>query len=150
MGMTYNEMFHSRFLAAADLKANVTLTIDSVKQDTVEHEDKTKEDKWTIIFREKRKDGSPCILVLNRTNAMLIFAMWPNTDQWIGKRITLAQEEDHSPINETGLCIRVFGSPDITQPISVTIKLPRKRPAKRTLQPTAKATGTLPLAGPGD
>jgi hypothetical protein len=134
MGFTLRQMFHSRFLAAEDFEGkDVTLTIAELKRVSLEREGAPAEVAWTIVFKEKRRTGEPSILVLNRTNATLIFAMWPDTDQWPGKRITLTPERDNSPVNETGWCIRIKGSPDIAASVNVTIKLPRRKPVARKL-----------------
>ncbi len=137
MGFTLRQMFHSRFLSAEDFEGkDVTLTIAELKRDSLEREGAPAEAAWTIVFKERRRTGEPSILVLNRTNATLIFAMWPDTDQWPGKRITLTPERDNSPVNETGWCIRVKGSPDISAAVNVTIKLPRRKPLARKLYKT--------------
>ena len=145
MGMTFRQMFHSDYLAGVDFQGkDVTLTIAGVERKGLERQEGGAEQVWLLNFKEHRADGSPSILVLNRTNAILLFAMWENTDQWIGKRVTLVSERDNSPINETGWCVRVKGSPDIEKTFKVKVELPRKRPVERTIYKTGAPTEDPP------
>jgi hypothetical protein len=71
--------------------------------------------------------------VVNRTNAECLAAMFgPETDNWKGKRLQL-----YTTMVQAGrgkeLGIRIAGSPDLEKPITVEIKLPRKRPFTVTL-----------------
>ena len=50
--------------------------------------------------------------------------------------MTLIPERDASGLSDSGLCLRIQGSPDIKSPITAEIKLPRRRPQKRKLVPT--------------
>jgi hypothetical protein len=76
--------------------------------------------------------------VMNKTNVACIKGMFgAETDDWIGKRITLYRDATVKP--EPG--IRVRGSPDIDREIRVTVKLPKKAPITITLVPTGRASG---------
>ena len=81
-------------------------------------------DKGVISFAEIKQGW-----VMNKTNVACLIALWGrDTKAWAGKRVTLTTE----PTN-TGPGIRVMGSPDITAPVGVTIKMPRKKPINKTL-----------------
>lgn len=127
------QMFPSRFIRAADLDGRpYTLTISGVQMEDLERDDGSERSAATVTFKEAKRQ-----LVLNRTNALCIAAMFgDDTDGWLGKRITLYPERDTSPVNETGWCIRVKGSPDLSAPVTATIRLPRRKPQARKLIPT--------------
>jgi hypothetical protein len=136
--MKRDEMLHGRYIKAGEFRGKpVTLTIAALEQEMMERDDGTEQSKWIITFGEKRKTGEPLQWVLNRTNIECLFAMWDDTDDWIGKPLTLQPERDDSPINDTGMCIRVAGSPVLAKPVTAKIKLGRrKRPVERKLVKT--------------
>lgn len=81
-------------------------------------------DKGVIYFQEIKQGW-----VMNKTNVACLAALFGrDTKGWTGKRITLTTE----PTN-TGPGIRVYGSPDLTAPITVEIRLPKKKPIKKTM-----------------
>jgi len=72
-------------------------------------------------------------------------AMWgQDSGDWVAKRVTLFAERDASGLSDSGLCLRVKGSPDITKSIVAEIKLPRRKPQKRTLVPTGNGKTPVP------
>lgn len=85
----FRSMYDSKFLYAFDLKGrDVTATIASVKKIKIKNADKT-ENKPVVYFKESKEDP-PRGLVLCKTNARTIAAMYGNEiEGWIGKRITL-------------------------------------------------------------
>ena len=130
MGLTYDQLFPSRFIKAGEFNGKpVTLTITGVEMDDLEKDDGTQHAAAIVSFKETKRQW-----VLIKTNAQCLVAMWgPDTDAWIGKRVTLFPERDASGLSDSGLCIRVKGSPDIPGPITATIKLPRRKPTARKL-----------------
>ena len=143
--MKRDEMLHGRFIKAGEFKGKaVTLTVAALEQEMLERDNGTDEAKWVIAFKEKRKSGEPLEWVLNRTNIESMFAMWEDTEEWIGKKVTLFPERDTSGKSESGFCIRVKGSPDIAGPITISIKLPRKKAVERRLLKTAPGAETHP------
>ena len=86
-------MFPNRYLAAADLRGkDVTLTISALKQEELQCSNGSKESKWIVYFKEmeRRKGDDQKCLVVNKTNATTIAKVYgPETDNWIGKPITL-------------------------------------------------------------
>lgn len=90
--MNYELLFPSKYLKAADLRGReVTLTIERIEvQELALRGTSQKERKGVIVFRQKRKDGNVAQLVLNRTNADTIAAMYGSeTDDWRGSNVTL-------------------------------------------------------------
>jgi hypothetical protein len=141
MGLTYDQLFPSRFIKAGEFGGKpVTLTIKSVAREELESEDGSAQFKAIVAFAETARQW-----VLIKTNAQCLVAMFgPDTDDWIGKRVTLYPEHDASGLSDSGLCIRVKGSPDLKHEIEATIKLPRRKPVKRKLIPT-KTGASEPL-----
>ena len=77
--------------------------------------------------------------VLNRTNIMCLVEMWgPDTDAWTGKRVTLYRADVRVGA-KMDVGIRVRGSPDIDKEITVSVKLPRRKPVPHRLVPTGGA-----------
>lgn len=138
MGLTFDQLFPGRFIKAGEMHGkDVTLTIKSVYVDNIEGEDGREKPQAIITFSEIAREWA-----LNRTNASCLRAMWgDDTDHWIGKRVTLYPENDSSGMSESGVCLRVKGSPDLDKTIEATIKLPRRRPVTRKLLKT-KAGGS--------
>jgi len=134
-GLSYDALFPTRFIKAGEMRGKpVTLTIAAVYLEQMEREDGTEKPQAIVGFHETKREWA-----LNRTNGQCLRAMFgDDSGEWIGKHVTLVPEPDSSGLSESGLCIRVKGSPDIDQPIRMEIRLPRKRPQPRTLLPTIK------------
>lgn len=141
MGLSYDQLFPGRFIKAGEFSGKqVTMTIKAVFLDELEKEDSTTHTTPIVTFQETTRQW-----VLIKTNAQCLVAMWgPETDNWIGKRVTLYPERDASGLSDSGLCIRVKGSPDIDAPVTATIKLPRRRPQTRRLVPTKQGKSETP------
>jgi len=78
-------------------------------------------------------------LVLNRTNCECIAAMFGvETNDWIDKRVTLYAASVRVGA-KTDIGIRVKGSPDLSQEVTVEVKLPRRKPVPMKLIPTGRA-----------
>ena len=133
MGLTYDALFPGRFIKAGEMGDKpATLTITSVYLDHLEGEDGREKPQAVVGFSETKREWA-----LNKTNAQCLVAMWgPQSDDWLGKHVTLIAERDPSGLSDSGVCLRVKGSPDITKAIKAQIKLPRRRPQERVLVPT--------------
>lgn len=142
--MDFQLGFLSQYISAAELvgKDPITMTIDKVSLEKVESmkinddEGASKvKDRIVVYFRGSKTNRG---WLLNRTNALCIVELWGReTDNWIGKRITLhAMNVRVGPKMEPG--IRVLGTPEITEPRTFQLKLPRKKPIPTTLLPTGK------------
>lgn len=151
--MDYALGFLSDYISASELigKDDVTLTIGSVtlekveslKQGDDEGQGKMK-DRIVIRFKGTKSDRG---WLLNKTNALCIVQMWGReTTAWIGKRITI-----YSTMVRVGSKmengIRVKGSPDLAEPLTFSLKLPRKKPIPTTLVPTGKPQKDAPPVG---
>jgi len=114
--MNVRLLFPSLYLAADDLKGKeLNLTIAEMRVDELAVEGGHKEKKPVLFFEESRakavKAGKPDKekrLVLNKTNAMKIASLHgTETDDWVGKRITLYATMCQGFKGEIVDCIRV-------------------------------------------
>lgn len=124
----------SRFLKAAEFKGkDVTYTVRAVEIEELESDDGKKKTKGIMSFVETGKQ-----LVINRTNSDCFKAMFGReTDNWVGKRVTFWPAPYFDSFSkEHMVAVRVRGSPDITAPVSATIKLARKKATTVTMQKT--------------
>lgn len=156
--MNYKKMLVGDHLAAVELDdKQPTLTIAAIKPEMMdkrpkpgEKQDpkapKKKQKKWIVFFREMERGW-----VLNKTNTLCLAAMFgEETDQWIGKRVTICAEMVRvGPKVEPG--IRIKGSPDLTEPVFALIEMPMRAPVRKKLVPTVKGvkvedeTATAPV-----
>lgn len=128
MNMDYEKLFPGRFIKSADLdKRAVNLEIKAVRSEEIDGKAKA-----ILSFRGTKKE-----LVMNRTNAESIKLMFGReTDNWIGKRITVYPATIADPFNGgTTSAIRVSGSPDISQPATATVQRGKKT-IRVSVQPT--------------
>lgn len=137
--------FLGAYITAAELVGKEpTLTIERVTLEKVESLKAADDDggggkmrdRIVVYFKEARGGRG---WLLNRTNAECLKEMWGReTNDWIGRRLTLYTTQVRvGPKMEPG--IRVKGSPELTEPRSFELRLPRKKPIRTTLLPTAKA-----------
>lgn len=120
----WDELYEGRFIKCADLKGkNVTLTIASVDLETLEG-DKGPQKKGVVAFEKTEK-----MFALNKTNGICLKEMFGKKVQgWVGKRVTLM------PSSWNGdECIRIYGSPDLSEDREIVVTLPRKRPMPMTM-----------------
>ncbi len=126
--------FKGEYIAAVEFDGRTpTMTIDHVQVVDLEDDKGTTKPKPVVFFRETKRGW-----VLCKTSALSLAAMWGNeTDKWTGRRVTLhAVEVQVGPETKPG--IRVVGSPDLTEPVTFTLRLPKKKPKQLTLIPTGK------------
>jgi hypothetical protein len=117
---TYDDLYPSRFLKASAFNGKrVTLTIAGCRREELEGEDKKKEIKAIVSFKETERE-----LVACKTNGICFLHMFGNSlAGWVGKRVILYPGEWNGEP-----AIRVWGSPDIPAPFDVTVKLARRKP----------------------
>lgn len=136
-------LFPSKYLRAADFQGKaVTLRIKDVRLEEMQEANGTSKQKGIVRFHDTSK-----ALVLNRTNALCIAAMFgPETDKWVNRRVTLHPAPFRDPFTgEASTAIRVRGSPDIAKDVTFDLRLPRKNPVPVVLRKTgAKANGKAP------
>jgi hypothetical protein len=132
-------MFKGDYIAAVEFNGKTpTLHIDHVQIVELEDEDGKKKSRPVVYFRETKRGW-----VLCKTTAMCLAAMFTNeTDKWTGKGVTLFAAQVRVG-KEQVPGIRIVGSPDLTEPVTFQLKLPRKKAQKVTMRPTvAKGNGT--------
>lgn len=131
----------SRFLKSAEFRGkDVTYTIRSIELEELEDEQGKKKTKGIVGFAE-----TPKLLVINRTNSDCIKGMFGReTDNWVGKRVTFypAPFFDNFTKEHT-TAIRVRGSPDIKESVTVSVHLPRKKATTVKMTKTGAAPGPL-------
>ncbi|HTO86067.1 MAG TPA: hypothetical protein VMR54_00870 [Thermoanaerobaculia bacterium] len=135
--MNWKLMFKGDYLAAIEFGTKVfNAEIKEVRLCKLEGEDGRQKDKGVVFFKGQDKGW-----VLCKTNAMCLAAMFgQDTTEWVGKRVTLfAKMVQVGKQMQPG--IRVKGSPSLTEPMDVEIKLPRKKPFKMRMEVTGRANG---------
>lgn len=127
--MDYQAMFPGRFLKAADFKGQtVTLTIKAIRIEELPQDQGGNKTKGIVTFAETPKE-----LVLNRTNAECLKALWGReTDAWLGQKVSL-----YPAMWNGEPAIRVRGAPHLKAPMTIEVKLPKRRPISMELLPTA-------------
>jgi hypothetical protein len=125
---TYSELYPNRFVKSDLLKGQkVTLTIANVELEELVGE-KGKEPKAVFSFKEAKRDW-----VAPKTCGFCIQRMFgKKISDWIGKRVTLYPTTT-SFGRETVDCIRVWGSPDLTEDMAISIPQGRKKPLEAVM-----------------
>jgi len=127
---------NSETLAASDLQGHsATATISGVSGGIFEGEDGKKDKKALIAFEGRDKK-----LAANVINCTLLEAMFgPEVEDWVGHAVTLMADRVEVAGRFKGEpCVRIKGSPELANPLTVTIALPRRKPFTRQLVPTGK------------
>lgn len=144
--MTYEEAFPGRFLSAGHFNGKkVTLTVEDVFIEELEGEKKKKSNKLIMTFVGKQLQ-----LVVPKTNAYCIKEMFGNKlADWKQKRITFFPSTCRFGPGMVD-CIRVWGSPDITEDKMLTVPQGRNTPLQMTMHATKAApkTETVTVADP--
>ena len=109
-GLSFDELFPGKYLKATDFKGKpATLTIKSVTRPMLSDGSGGESPAVSVQFQELEK-----ILVLNKTNGVCLRAMWGDySGEWVGHKVTLHPVHDDSGMSDSGLCIRVKGSPEL-------------------------------------
>lgn len=141
----WDELYPGRFLKAGEFKGRkVTLTIKDVELEELVGDTGPKM-KGIISFQE-----TPKCLALNKTNGLCLREMFGRKlPEWVGKKVILF------PSTWNGEdCIRVWGSPNLTEEKSIEVKLPRKKPIAMTMHTSAQPQNGKPtqqtMREPGD
>jgi len=126
-------MFPSEFVAAEEFNdKDVSLTIKSVKVDSLRTTDGSTEQKPVLYFNE-----TPKKLVLNKTNATQIAQLHgAKAEKWVGKKVTLFPTTC-AAFGQTVDCIRIRPT------------MPQSKPKPQPAQPVPSAVPIRLLAGPG-
>ena len=144
--LDYDQLFPGRFIKSGEFKGrDVTLTITDIRTEELPQDKGGMRVKGILSFSGTKKEW-----VLNRTNGECLKGMWGrDTGEWIGKRVTLWPAPFQSSFGdgaEGDTCIRVRGSPDLTEDKRIEIRLPRKKAITVTMRATGKkaAAGKAP------
>lgn len=130
----FDQLYPGRFLKAGDVSERPTLTIVAIHMEELINEKGPKQ-AAIIRFGEDKRE-----LVLNKTNGMLIRAMFgPDLANWRGKKLTLYREDKVQFGAKTVSAVRVYGSPDIGENIPCEVKHPKKKAQLWTLHATGAA-----------
>ena len=142
-GMSFDQLYPGTYIKAGEFNGKaVTLTITQIKREMLSNGAGGEEGAVTVSFKETEKQ-----FVMNKTNAVCLRAMWgDDSGEWLQHRVTLHPVKDESGLSESGLCIRVAGSPELDKPLKFKARLGRKM-VTQSLLPTGKgATGELDTA----
>ncbi|MEI6449162.1 MAG: hypothetical protein WCP98_04330 [Actinomycetes bacterium] len=139
-GLSFDELYPGTYVKAGEFNGKpATLTIKSVSREMLSNGTGGEEGAVIVAFAESEK-----LFVMNKTNAVCLRAMWgDDSGEWAGHKVTLHPIKDESGLSESGLCIRVKGSPELTKPINFKARLGRKMVAQ-TLVPTGRAPAPAP------
>lgn len=132
--MNVLSIFKGEYISALELgDKKPTLTISSVKVAKLEDTNGKMKDRPVVFFSETDRG-----FVLCKTNALSLSAMFgEETDTWTGKKVTIYSEMVQvGPEKKAG--IRIFGSPNLDKPVTLQIKLPKRKAFVVTLVPTGK------------
>lgn len=133
----------SSYFSPADFQGEVTAKIIDIKLEDVEEQNGKSKRKGSITL-----EGHDKPWLCNVTNTKCLVAMFGDeTDAWRGKRVTLYAERVMA-FGEWTLGVRLRGSPDIAQPVSVRIKLRKKKEHVVTMQPSGPRPNGAQQANP--
>lgn len=135
----------SAFFGVADFEGEATVRITGVKMEDVEEGNNKTKRKGALVL-----EGTDKLWLCNVTNVRCLVAMFgEETDAWIGKRVTVYPERVMA-FGEWTLGVRLRGSPDIAKPVSVKLKLRKKKEQVLTMQPTGarQPQPSPPKSGP--
>ena len=140
-GLSFDELYPGAYVKAGEFDGKpATLTIASVKREMLV--DGAGGEEGAVILSFSKTDKK---LVLNKTNGVCLRAMWgDDSGEWVGHRVTLHPVKDESGLSESGLCIRVKGSPELTKPLTFKARLGRKM-VTQMLVPTGKKPAPVPV-----
>jgi hypothetical protein len=141
--MQFSLLYPSKYVKAEDLGGKeITKTIKAVRLEELEGVDGQKKTKVIVYFSDSAK-----MWVMPRTCGEALRVMFgKDTDQWVGKRVTLFSKKVDS-FGEEVDAVRVRGSPDIAKPIKEVIPRGRKKiivdvvPTKATTEPEPGSNG---------
>ena len=140
-GMSFDQLYPGTYLKAGEFEGRaVTLTVKTITREMLSNGSGGEEPAVTVAFAETEKQ-----FVMNKTNAVSLRAMWgDDSGEWIGHKVTLHPVKDESGLSDSGICIRVKGSPELEKPLKFKARLGRKM-VTQTLVPTGKGS---PPSGP--
>jgi hypothetical protein len=139
-GLSFDQLYPGTYLKAGEFEGKaVTLTVKTITREMLSNGSGGEEPAVTVAFAETEKQ-----FVMNKTNAVSLRAMWgDDSGEWVGHKITLHPVKDESGLSDSGLCIRVKGSPELDKALKFKARLGRKM-VTQTLVPTGNGKTPLP------
>lgn len=145
----WESRFKGEYLSSAELgDRRPTFTIKQITIIRVDEEKPPEGEDAPKVEKKKKVTDKPVMwfkeidrgFMYCKTTGHSCAAMFGEDDDgWIGKRITLYADPNVRFGSEQVGGIRVAGSPDITKPLTVRIKFPKKRAFEVQLVPTKAA-----------
>ena len=130
---SFDDFYRSKFFTGDDLVGKKPLyTIEKFYQTELKPDEEGGESQAVIVAKLRE---SPLMLKVNYTNAACLKAMFgPEFKMSEGKRIVITAERERVGIEQLNT-VRIYGSTDIKEDVTVEIKMPfRKHPVKRILK----------------
>jgi hypothetical protein len=138
---------NSETLSAIDLgDKTATATISGIEGGAFEAEETDKRTGETRRKLDKKAlisfEGRDKKLAANVTNCELLEAMFgPDYEGWVGHRVTMKADKVESGGKKGEPCVRICGSPELSEPLTVSVQLrgpggTLRRPFTKTLVPT--------------
>lgn len=136
----FDELYPGRFLKGKALPRPMTVRILALVGEELEGDDGVKH-KAILKYRAIGPDGQPVDgeMVFAKSNAMLAEAIFGTGDyaQWIGHLVTVGYDPNVVLGKEKVGGLRIVGSPELKQSMTVNVKRPRRKtPDRYVLQPT--------------
>lgn len=125
----FDQLYPGRFLKAGNFEGKkVTLKIKDYDREMLEGDGGEKKAKAIISFEE-----TPLQLVACKTNGLCMRAMFgDDLTNWVGKKVILFPS-----VWNGEPCIRVWGSPELSEERDLEVKLPRRKPFNMRLHTSA-------------
>jgi len=139
-GIGFDKLYPGNYIKAAEFHGkSPTLTIKSVAREMLSNGRGGEEGAVIVAFAEVEKKW-----VMVKTNGVCLRALWGDDEgEWVGHKITLHAVPDTSGLSESGLCIRVKGSPELAKPLKFKAQVGLTK-LTQTLVPTAKKPEAMP------
>lgn len=147
-GTHFETLYPGRFLKGVTLKGHKTIRIVGITGTPLESDDGEKEIKAVLKYKSRDDEGE---MVWCKTNSQLAAQVFgtPVIEQWYGRLLTIAFDPAVKFGKEKKGGIRVVGSPEMTAPMTVEIKRPRRKKVEvYHLQPTGPKKAPLPISHP--
>lgn len=133
--LKYHDLFAGEVLSGEGFPEGPgrTMIIESVSMQELQDPDPKKRG---TVTKPVVRFASGDALVLNKTNAKCLVAMWGDSCRdWLGHRVTIRREMVQFGSGRVA-GLRVAGSPDLSEPLTFTLKLPSKKPVQMTMDVT--------------
>ena len=141
----YRQFFAGKYLTGPECADCPTFRIADVRQEQVEDPENPKQMRVKLIvygYTHPERGGRPWIVC--KSSAILLAGLFgDDVAGWIGRHVTLRYDPDVKVDGRAVGGVRPMGSPELSKPITVSIKLPRRKATRHELIPTGDP---LPLA----